>query len=129
MIRIVIDGQPVTTSLFPTVNPAPYQSTILPPGNPPYAQVPVGVAAVTLFVSPGNPMGNGLDKGFMVAVRNVSTAGQVIGLGTDLAVTMANAGIILNAGDAFTFENIVFNVRAIASAADGLAAVFIARRV
>lgn len=111
MIHIRIGGQAFSASQTQRVNLSYQQDTT----NTPSAGLAVGVTATQVFDA--SPVGI---ASALVTFRNVSGAGQQIGLGFANTVTIANAGILLNAGDEISFDFLDADLWAIASAASGL---------
>lgn len=110
MIHVRIGGQAFSASQTQRVNLS-YQADTT---NTPSAGLAVGVTAVQIFDS--TPVGA---VSALVTFRNNSTAGQQIGIGFAATVTIANAGILLNAGDEISFDFLDADLWAIASAVSG----------
>lgn len=110
MIHLRIGGQAFSASQTQRVNLSYQQDTT----NTPQVGISIGAAAVQILDSTTVGV-----VSIIVTFKNVSTAGQLIGIGFANTVTIANAGIILEPGDYFNVEFIDSDLWAIASAAGG----------
>lgn len=106
--RIELDGLAIPTDQEFLVRITPFDELSETPGN-----LAVGLAAVNVTA-----VNNSLDYYF--TFRNVSTSGQIIGLGIDNTVTIANAGILLYPGESIQLQFVSVSYWAIADAAAGV---------
>lgn len=106
-MRIVMGGVQIGATPAQVVRIAPYDTVVQE------ARLAVGVAAVNVLT-----VAAGFD--YVVIVRNVSTAGQIIRVGNAPLFGGAPAGVTLNPGDTVSFDFIRVSIDAIADAAGGL---------
>ena len=106
--RIELDGMALPTGQELLVQLTPFDELSETPGN-----LTVGAAAVNVTA-----VSSSLDYYF--TFRNVSTSGQIIGLGIADTVTIANAQILLYPGEQIQLQFVSVSYWAIADAAGGV---------
>lgn len=120
-IKIQLDGEQLMTDIGLTVVISPYGEI----GSQMSRQLTITNAAggQEVFTAAASNQAGIQNRGYLVIVRNVSQAGEIIAVTFNgLADTngLTDASVLLYPGEQFVFENIQRSLRAIASAATAL---------